>query len=652
MTNGIIKSLLEVIRDWTKDYVSDHAITVDTQMSTTSTNPVQNKVVTQELNQISTDVEEATEQAHEYADAAAQSLATMQSTLDAGIRTGIERGTKPAVERVEAYIIEAGTLALQAKFYANTATSVVEATKSFSGEANVPVFQSDGFYEVGDIVKHNGLFYRCTTTHYQRIWDPNDFVQTTLYDEIKTMKDGENDEIVIIKASFHSGTPSGFDFTTLTVYITDHNTMETDSAHLDENGQYRFTCKHGDKYTVTISDVSDDYFTPEPITHTAYLFSRDIPLVFYTKTEETFGVIFKKDESPIVETFGKREVLERILGHGTWVLYKDDHNNKYAAQLNPFDHTTFIDGITPYSGNYGNQFRYIPRVYFKTSGSTDTEYRLEFSDKKISDKYWEESWIGTYKGTVISGRLRSLPDTVATGNMTMTAFWNAARANGTEYGLTNVFDQFKLIALHAAYFGTRNSDDTMGVGLANGGYNAAYYNPTSGYTKKLGDRTGELPYLKTTAGFNMNKLFGIEALAGAQWEFRPNVRFTSNQIIFYDGNRVDNTATGVTIPRTLATANRGFITDMEFGDGCYFVPKAVGGGSSTHWCDAAWAATNGQLLLVGGASDHGLASGLSASASDNGFSRANAVYGARLSFRGDFGAYTEITGAEMEALPK
>lgn len=589
-------------------------------------------------------IEDEVARAKGYADSAATSLSTMQSTLTAGIATGIEQGAAPTIARAENYADRAGLQAERATAKAQEAANVVAQNYAFTGEGTVRDFDVAVLFKENELVRYQNKYYRCVIEHVGA-WRENDFVQTTLYQELQRLEGGDKEEIVLVQVGFHGAAPAGFDFRTVRVFITDHTTGETEEHNLDENGQYEFVVKYGDRYTVSISDL-EGYFTPEAITHTASIIERPIPFMYHAGTEESAGVIFAQSSDPKVETFGQTAVLERILGEGTYVI--DEVHKKYA-KLSAIDHNYFSDGTT-YTGKYGNSFRHIPRVYFRGTGSSATEYRLLLSDLPISDKFWEDSWIGTYKGYRDgNGLLRSLKGYAATGNITMSAFWNAAQLNGSHYGLVNVFDQFKLIALHAAFFGTRNSDETMGPGLCDGGSVADYYNPTSGYTAALGDRTGSMRY--KTSIFNMNKLFGIECLAGAQWEFRPNVRFTSNQIIFYDGNIVSNEAPGRTIPRTLVTASSAYITDMEFGDYCDLLPKAAGSGSSvTHWCDATWAASNGALLLVGGRSYIGSRGGLSAASSSDEFSNAYATYGARLAFRGNIDDYDLVSGEELARL--
>ena len=202
-------------------------------------------------------------------------------------------------------------------------------------------------------------------------------------------------------------------------------------------------------------------------------------------------------------------------------------------------------------------------------------------------------------------------------------FWAHAQNTGLDYGLVNYYDQCKLIALHLLKFGTANSDDTIGTGLVRSGL----YNIPLGSTDELGDGSGHVTY---DGSYQVNKLFGIEAISGVCWEFRPNVYFNSGGTYFYEGNVIQYEPPYVrSIPRYLGF-NQTYIKTMYIGDYCDFIPKSGTGSSTTYWCDGSWSNENGQLLLVGGASDNGSFCGVSAASSGIGSSDAYANNGARL----------------------
>ena len=52
-----------------------------------------------------------------------------------------------------------------------------------------PFFNSETSYDAGDLVYYNGLSYRCTNAH-EGEWDADDFVGTTIANELDTLKSG------------------------------------------------------------------------------------------------------------------------------------------------------------------------------------------------------------------------------------------------------------------------------------------------------------------------------------------------------------------------------------------------------------------------------------------------------------------------------
>ena len=86
---------------------------------------------------------------------------------------------------------------------------------------------------------------------------------------------------------------------------------------------------------------------------------------------------------------------------------------------------------------------------------------------------------------------------------------------------------------------------------------------------------------------------------------------------------------------------------MALGEYFDMIPVAEGGNASTYYCDGCWSSSRGQLLIVGGDSERGSVSGLSAAYSSNGFGCANVSIGARLAFRGNPSDYTEVSGANF-----
>lgn len=63
-------------------------------------------------------------------------------------------------------------------------------------------FNSETSYDIGDLVYYNGLTYRCTNAH-EGEWDADDFVGTTIANELDSLKSGLTN---VLKSDTFSGT--------------------------------------------------------------------------------------------------------------------------------------------------------------------------------------------------------------------------------------------------------------------------------------------------------------------------------------------------------------------------------------------------------------------------------------------------------------
>ena len=336
--------------------------------------------------------------------------------------------------------------------------------------------------------------------------------------------------------------------------------------------------------------------------------------------------------NPNLPRYGRLLAVRNVVDNqGSWVF---DSARMIKCRLSPTDHTKFADG-TAWDGVTGDAFRKFGRMCYIVNTNENGETFAWGSDIDLAGEnfhVFRENYVGCYKGHIDSnGKLRSIPRVVATGNKTMSEFFAAAQANNANYGLVDYHDHCKMLLMHYLYYGTADSGATMGIGLQDGGWNADYYNTTTGQCDSLGDGTGSAPY--KSSGLNQNCLWGVEALAGSQWEFRPGIRFDGVNAIVYEGNIVSNTALGRTFKRDEGLILSGsYITKMALGEYFDMIPVAGGGNASTYYCDGAWSSSGGQLLIVGGSSGVGSLCGLSASSSDDGFGNASVSIGARHTF--------------------
>ena len=321
----------------------------------------------------------------------------------------------------------------------------------------------------------------------------------------------------------------------------------------------------------------------------------------------------------------------------------------YAAKLDPSNWDYFADGTkVDDAAKYETMVR-VPDCHFKAEGKT-----MQFGGLfpiAGGHKFDSPNWVGAYEMFVdSSGVGHSRPGVAPSHSKTMTEFWNCAQKLGSNFGLANYGFQCLIEALFQVSFGNLNSQAVIGSGFQSQSWEACRDVPM-GKCISLGDGSGKVLYNDATIGNQYPvKLFGFEDLWGKLWEFRPGIRFymdgSTRYAVVYSGNQVSNTANGrkFTIP---SSANGEYITRKTLGEHWDAFPQAVGGSDSTYYCDGFWAATSGELLLVGGYASNGSRCGLSSADSYNGFSFSWANLGARLAF---YGNPTIVSGSELMAM--
>ena len=321
----------------------------------------------------------------------------------------------------------------------------------------------------------------------------------------------------------------------------------------------------------------------------------------------------------------------------------------YAAKLDPSNWDYFADGTkVDDAAKYDTMVR-VPDCHFKAEGKT-----MQFGGLfpiAGGHKFDSPNWVGAYEMFVdSSGVGHSRPGVAPSHSKTMTEFWNCAQKLGSNFGLANYGFQCLIEALFQVSFGNLNSQAVIGSGFQSQSWEACRDVPM-GKCISLGDGSGKVLYNDATIGNQYPvKLFGFEDLWGKLLEFRPGIRFymdgSTRYAVVYSGNQVSNTANGrkFTIP---SSAGGGYITRKTLGAYWDAFPQAVEGSDSTYYCDGFWAATSGELLLVGGYAYDGSRCGLSYASSGSGFSGSWTNLGARLAF---YGNPTIVSGSELMAM--
>ena len=329
-------------------------------------------------------------------------------------------------------------------------------------------------------------------------------------------------------------------------------------------------------------------------------------------------------------------------------LFKVVAGKVYAALLNEswdaFADGTAIDNIAKYE-----TMMRVPPCHFKGEGTKMTFGGLNPVAGGLT--FDSPQWVGAYKMYVdASGVGHSRPNVAPSHSKTMSAFWSCAQKLHSNMGLANYGFHCLINAAYQACYGNLNSQTTIGSGFQHSNWEACRDVPM-GKCISLGNGSGKVLYNDATLGNQYPvKLFGFEDLWGKLWEFRPGVRFymdgETRKAVIYSGNQVSNTASGREFV-CLAAANGEYITKMTLGEFWNMIPQAVGGSSSTYYADGAWAATGGELLLVGGPANYGSLCGVAFTGSDLGFSVSGSNIGARLAF---YGTPILVDGSKLVAM--
>lgn len=384
--------------------------------------------------------------------------------------------------------------------------------------------------------------------------------------------------------------------------------------------------------------------TPEEVNNSA------IPSTVVGALASSFTLEQNSNPAFVVNNRGAAELYQSQMG-GYAFFIKD--GKVYAAKLNGADWTKFADGtaFTTALEQVCETMVHVPDCHFKGEGKT-----LHFGGTVPIDggKVFDSPhWVGAYKISYdANNKAHSRPDKATKHSQTMSQFWAAAQLLGSEWGLANYGFHCLINALFQARYGNLNSQSVIGAGFQTSSWEAARDVPM-GLLKHLGDGSGNVYYTDTTIGDQYPvKLFGFEDLWGKLWEFRPGIRFYMDddvrKAVVYSGNQVSNTATGREFVCSVQSASGAYVKSMECGEFWDMIAQNVtGGGSTTYYCDGYYAATTGQLLLVGGRANLGAQCGLAYASSDHAFSVSYAGFGARLAF---YGEPEIVSGAQLVAL--
>ncbi len=368
-------------------------------------------------------------------------------------------------------------------------------------------------------------------------------------------------------------------------------------------------------------------------------------VAFYTDFNETGSVI--------LEQGGNLALLDYIFSRGGNYLMKNDGT---AAKLMPNDPTKFTDGsAAPLDGTKGQEMTMLPDFYYLVTTNKNGNPRLWISLKDIGGHYQPAQWIGTHKGYMSGSTLLSRSGVVPTGNLTITAFWNAAQVNGANWGLANYTMHKTLALMFFCKYGTTLSQGGSILGNGLSGINSAYdyiRNIATGKANVLGDNTGYVDINDSQGNrVGSTSVFGVKDPFGGVWEFIGGCSPYNDKWYISDDcvAPVDGIPTWSNMRQVnrLQSGSGNYISKMQWGEYADMLAKEISGSSTTHYTDGYWYDSAGRVLFWGGSAHHGALCGLVYADADYAFSHADASIGARLGF---YGTPTIVSGAKYLTL--
>ena len=346
----------------------------------------------------------------------------------------------------------------------------------------------------------------------------------------------------------------------------------------------------------TIYGVEIDENNPDPFGAVAYI-----------ADSEGFEPLYTGDGNVDLGSWGDKFPINKV----KIVLMKD---GEVIEELDKNDHTKTVDGrsVDITSGDSGDVMTAIPLTYWKFE-RVGSKLRIYVSEHKVDDDYKAYAhsrdgvvqddylYIGTYKGNVQDGKLRSLHDVMSTGSETIGKFRTYAEANGDGYsqqywGAVTLMQIFTVLLTKST-----DSQSALGRGYVDG--NSEFIK--NGGTTKKGLFYGE------KSGKEQMKFLGIEDFWGNRYEWVDGLATDTNRMwLINDKNTNYNDAGDGYTKHGECFDSNGYISQVDGKTNTGFIPVKTSGSSSTYYADYGYQSSSGsRVAYFGGARSNGSLSG-------------------------------------------
>ncbi len=335
--------------------------------------------------------------------------------------------------------------------------------------------------------------------------------------------------------------------------------------------------------------------------------------------------------------------------------------------LLPTDLSKKLDGsAADLTGADGNVMSYQSASYWKHTEKVGNVERMKFSVHRQTGDGWveiEPQFYSIYEGLVVGGKLSSVSGVLPTTSTNLINFRIAARANGAGHEQQWIKPYTELVHLFKLQFATNHFQKPVNLtltidgycqgGLGNGITTAASaewsafnaYNPfvAAGGCNSLAKHWGEALVIIPNFGgagvnrtFTTNRFLFVENIFGHLWKWTDGVTINHladrREAYVFDNPAqfVDNSSLNGRLAGLLPVETGGYVKELNFPE---ILPKLVGGGSATQYCDYFYApALNSgwRALFSGGSAADGVYAGAFSAYASGAASHAHTHVGARL----------------------
>ena len=306
------------------------------------------------------------------------------------------------------------------------------------------------------------------------------------------------------------------------------------------------------------------------------------------------------------------------------------------------------------------------KSYWKYTEKVGTVERMKFSANKQTDAGWveiEPQFYSAYEGQIVGGKLSSVSGQLPTTSTNQTNFRIAARANGAGFEQQWIKPYTQLVHLFQLTFATNHFQKPVNLTLTVDGYcqgglgdgitsavgaewsafNSYNSFVAGGSCNSLAKHWGEASVVIPNFGgagvnrtFTPNRFLFVENIFGHIWKWIDGVTINhladrreayvfDNPSQFVDGSSLNGRFAGL-----LPVETEGYVKELNFHE---ILPKLVGGGSATQYCDYLYApalSSGWRALLSGGPANNGVDAGAFFANTHSTASSASTYIGARL----------------------